>query len=53
MSTTDDADGSVPFGWVLLFILLALGATIGAIYYAGGGQFTTGVVLPAVGVTLR
>ncbi|WP_336362224.1 hypothetical protein [Halalkalicoccus salilacus] len=48
MSTTDDTDGSVPFGWVLLFILLTIGATFGVIYYAGGGEFSAGVVLPAV-----
>jgi hypothetical protein len=45
MSATDDS-GGVPLGWVLLFVLIALGATFGVILYAGGGDF--GVVLPPV-----
>lgn len=53
MSATNDTDGSVPLGWVLLFILLAIGATFGVIYYAGGGDFSASVVLPAVEFALR
>ena len=53
MSTTNDADGSVPLSWVLLFVLLAIGAALGVIYYVGGGNFSAGVVLPAVEFALR
>lgn len=49
MSATNDTNGSVPLGWILLFILITLGATLGVIYYAGGGQFSASVILPAIG----
>jgi|GEM_PF-257809 ABC-type multidrug transport system permease subunit len=34
------ANGSVPFWWIVAFVLLALGAGIGAIYLVGGSIFT-------------
>ncbi|MFT4891042.1 MAG: hypothetical protein ACI9YT_001964 [Halobacteriales archaeon] len=29
-------DGSVPVSWIVLFLLLAIGAGLGVILYAGG-----------------
>jgi len=34
-----DSDNSVPLGWILLFILLVLGATAAAITFVGGSLF--------------
>jgi len=33
-------NGSVPLSWIVVFVLLALGAGIGAIYLVGGSIFT-------------
>jgi len=33
---SDGSDGSVPFWWIALFILLSFGAAFGAIYFVGG-----------------
>ena len=32
-------NGSVPFWWIVVFVLLALGAGIGSIYAIGGELF--------------
>ena len=34
------ANGSVPFWWIVVFLLLALGAGIGSISLVGGSIFT-------------
>ncbi len=34
-------DESVPFWWIVAFVLLALGAGIGSVYLVGGSIFTT------------
>jgi hypothetical protein len=36
MADVDGSDGSVPFWWIALFMLVSLGAAIGAIYFVGG-----------------
>jgi ABC-type multidrug transport system permease subunit len=33
-------NGSVPFWWIVLFVLLALGAGIGSVFLVGGSIFT-------------
>lgn len=38
-------DGSVPFWWIVLFVLLALGAGIGSISLVGGSIF---IALPGL-----
>jgi len=38
-------NGSVPFWWIVVFVLLALGAGIGSIYAVGGELF---VAVPAL-----
>lgn len=39
MEHDDGSDGSVPFWWIVFFILLSLGAAIGAINFVGGSIF--------------
>jgi hypothetical protein len=34
-----ERDNSVPIGWILLFVLLVLGATYAAIVFVGGSIF--------------
>lgn len=34
-----DRENSVPLGWILLFVLLVIGATYAAISFVGGGIF--------------
>jgi len=34
-------NGSVPFWWIVVFVLVALGAGIGSVYLVGGSLFTT------------
>ena len=34
-----DSDNSVPLGWILLFVLLVLGAMVAAISFVGGSVF--------------
>jgi len=41
------ADGSVPFWWIVVFLLLALGAGVGAIS-AVGGSILLGPLFPFV-----
>ncbi len=33
-------NGSVPFWWIVVFVLVALGAGIGSVYLVGGSLFT-------------
>jgi ABC-type multidrug transport system permease subunit len=33
-------NGSVPFWWIVLFVLLALGAGLGSVFLVGGSIFT-------------
>lgn len=35
------ANGSVPFWWIVVFLLVTLGAGIGAISFVGGSIFLT------------
>jgi len=35
------ANGSVPFWWIIVFLLVALGAGIGAVSLVGGSIFLT------------
>jgi len=34
-----DSDNSVPFGWILLFVLLVIGGMVLAINFVGGSVF--------------
>jgi hypothetical protein len=43
------ADNSVPLSWILLFLVLALGIGVGAVYFVGGNLisqpgFVTGLL---------
>jgi len=40
-----ETDGSVPFWWIAVFVLLALGAGVGAVTVVGGSIFTAPLVL--------
>ena len=51
MSTANETDGSVPIGWILAFVLLALGTTAAALFYVTGGEF--GLVLPPLALALH
>jgi hypothetical protein len=38
---------SVPFWWILLFVILTLSVAAGAILFVGGQLLSVGVALPA------
>ncbi len=40
-----ETDGSVPFWWIVVFVVLALGAGVGAVTAVGGSIFTAPLVL--------